>query len=121
MKFGLFLYPGVEPIDLATVGVVSMARRVIPQLEYLTVAIDSEPVTLSNGLRVLPDYAINDEPDMDLLIVPGGPGWQAASADEQTLDYLRRRAARHNIASVCTSVWRYVTRGGRQVSALTSW
>ncbi len=28
MKFAVFLYPGVEPIDLATFGVLSMARRI---------------------------------------------------------------------------------------------
>jgi len=27
MRFGFLLYPGVEPIDLAAIGVVSMARR----------------------------------------------------------------------------------------------
>ena len=28
MKFGIFIYDGVEPIDLATFGVLSMARRI---------------------------------------------------------------------------------------------
>ena len=51
MKFGLLLYPGVEPIDLATVGVLSMARRVVPQIDYLTVAAVTGNVALSNGLR----------------------------------------------------------------------
>ncbi len=33
MKFGVFIYDGVEPIDLATFGVLSMARRVRPDIE----------------------------------------------------------------------------------------
>jgi hypothetical protein len=28
MRFGIFIYDGVEPVDLATYGVLSMARRV---------------------------------------------------------------------------------------------
>lgn len=102
MKFGLLLYPGVEPIDLATVGVVSMARRVIPELEYVTVATGDAPVHLSNGLRVLPDHRTSDSPDLDVLIVPGGPGWMEASKDPAVLGYLRAAADRCVIVSVCT-------------------
>ena len=29
MRFGVFIYDGVEPIDLAAFGVLSMARRVV--------------------------------------------------------------------------------------------
>ncbi|MFT5449503.1 MAG: transcriptional regulator GlxA family with amidase domain [Gammaproteobacteria bacterium] len=102
MKFGLLLYEGVEPIDLATIGVVSMARRIIPELEYLTIGLDASPVTLSNGLRVLADFTISDEPSLDILIVPGGPGWKAASEHAGLLNYLRMMAPNHSIASVCT-------------------
>src|SRR5262245_58381872 len=28
MRFGVFIYDGVEPVDLATYGVLSMARRI---------------------------------------------------------------------------------------------
>ena len=38
MKFAFLMYHGVEPIDLAAIGVISMARRVMPELSYLTVA-----------------------------------------------------------------------------------
>ena len=38
MRFGIFIYDGVEPIDLATFGVLSMARRIAPQIEICTIA-----------------------------------------------------------------------------------
>ena len=38
MKFGIFIYDGVEPIDLATFGVLSMARRIRPDIEICTLA-----------------------------------------------------------------------------------
>jgi len=33
LRFGIFIYDGVEPIDLATFGVLSMARRIVPEIE----------------------------------------------------------------------------------------
>jgi len=102
MLFGFLLYPGIEPIDIAAIGVVSMAKRIIPELEYVTIATDEEAVQFSNGLRVLPDQQITDAPRVDVLIVPGGPGWMAASADERILDYLRSASDSCIIVSVCT-------------------
>ena len=49
MLFGFLLYPGIEPIDIAAIGVVSMAKRIIPELEYVTIATDEEAVQFSNG------------------------------------------------------------------------
>ena len=51
MRFGIFIYDGVEPIDLATFGVLSMARRVAPQIEICTIAPAAGIVRLSNGLK----------------------------------------------------------------------
>ena len=38
----------------------------------------------------------------DMVIVTGGPGWIAQSQHPPTLDYLRRVATQHPVASVCT-------------------
>lgn len=46
-----------------------------------TIAIDNSPKVSMGGLRVLPDYALNDEPSQDnlaMLIIPGGTGWREA-------------------------------------------
>ena len=102
MRFGIFIYPGVEPIDLATFGVLSMARRVAPDIEITTIAPRAGQVELANGLKVLADHGISDAPDCDVVIVTGGPGWVVQAADEPTLAYLRTIAARRSVASVCT-------------------
>ena len=102
MKFGLLLYPGVEPIDLATVGVLSMARRVVPQVEYVTVAANAEAISMSNGLRVMADLSFTEAPALDVVIVPGGPGWVQACEDKAIVDYLARVAEHSKIVSVCT-------------------
>jgi hypothetical protein len=53
VQFGIFIYDGVEPIDLATFGVLSMARRIAPEIAICTIAPRAGPVALANGLKVL--------------------------------------------------------------------
>jgi transcriptional regulator GlxA family with amidase domain len=102
MRFGIFIYPGVEPIDLATFGVLSMARRIAPEIEICTIAPEAGPIQLANGLRVMADFGIDDAPACALVIVTGGPGWSAQAMRPATLDYIRRVHAKGRIASVCT-------------------
>jgi len=102
MKAAILLYPGVEPIDLATFGVLSMARRVAPQIAMFTVAREAGVVELANGLKVVADHGYADAPDADVLIVTGGPGWQDAAHCAATLAFVRAWPARGVTASVCT-------------------
>ena len=102
MRFGIFIYDGVEPIDLATFGVLSMARRIVPEIEICTIAPSAGPVALANGLKVSADFGIADAPSCDLVIVTGGTGWPVQAQAPATLDYIRRVHASGRIASVCT-------------------
>lgn len=102
MRFGIFLYPGVEPIDLATFGVLSVARRVAPEIEIITIAPEAGEVRLANGLRVIADVAMADAPTCHLVIVTGGPGWVEQARSAPTLAYLQRAASTGKLASVCT-------------------
>jgi transcriptional regulator GlxA family with amidase domain len=102
VQFGIFIYDGVEPIDLATYGVLSMARRIAPEISICTIAPHAGPVALANGLKVTADFGIDDAPACDLVIVTGGPGWTAQARSPATLDYVRRVHASRRIASVCT-------------------
>ena len=100
--FGIVLYPSVEPIDLgATFGVLSMARRLLPNLRAVTLAAGVADVVLANGLRVGIDHALGAAPGLDVAIVTGGAGWPAAAADPAMLAFLRGRPA-GIVASVCT-------------------
>lgn len=100
--FGIFIYPGVEPIDLATFGVLSMAQRIRPEITICTIAPHGGPTVLSNGLCVLADFGIARAPRLDILIVTGGPGWVDQSRAPETLAFIRRQAAAIPIVSVCT-------------------
>jgi transcriptional regulator GlxA family with amidase domain len=102
VQFGIFIYDGVEPIDLATFGVLSMARRIAPEIAICTIAPRAGPVALANGLKVTADFGIDDAPACDLVIVTGGPGWTTQAKAPATLEYIRRVHASRRVASVCT-------------------
>ncbi len=102
MRFGILIYDDVEPIDLATYGVLSMARRIQPDIEICTVAPHPGIMLLANGLRVVADYDFQTAPKLDVLIVTGGPGWVAESKSPETLAFIRNSAAEVPVVSVCT-------------------
>ena len=102
MRFAVFVYPGAEPIDLATFGVLSMARRVEPGIEITTVAGEAGIVELASGLQIVSRYGIDDFPGADVLIVTGGPGWEAAAKDPKIQAFLRCAAVDSVMVSVCT-------------------
>lgn len=102
MRAAILIYPDAEPIDLATFGVLSMARRVAPQISMFTVALEAGVVTLANGLRVVADHGYADAPAADVLIVTGGAGWKQQSQSAETLDYIRRASRETSVAAVCT-------------------
>jgi transcriptional regulator GlxA family with amidase domain len=100
--FGVLIYDDVEAIDLATFGVLSMARRIRPDIEICTVAPHTGATVLANGLRVVADYDLATAPQLDVLIVTGGPGWIAQSQSPAMLAFIRERAAKIPVVSVCT-------------------
>jgi transcriptional regulator GlxA family with amidase domain len=102
MLFGVLIYEGTEAIDLATFGVLSMARRIRPEIELCTIAPRGGVTMLANGLRVIADYDLQTAPHLDVLIVTGGPGWPEQARSPETLEFLRHRAARIPVVSVCT-------------------
>jgi transcriptional regulator GlxA family with amidase domain len=100
--FGIFIYEGVEPMDLATFGVLSMARRIRPEIDICTIAPRRGVTQLANGLRVVADFDLETAPRLDVLVVTGGPGWPQQTRSPETLAFLRRYAAEILVVSVCT-------------------
>ena len=101
-NFGIVVYQGVEPIDIGgTVGVISMARRVLPAIEAAVVAAEPGQVALAGGLSIIAQHGFADALTFDQVIVCGGPGWPAAAEDASLRAFLRRQPAA-SIASVCT-------------------
>lgn len=102
MRAALLVYEGTEPIDLAPFGVLSMARRVVPQVSMYVVAQEAGPVRLANGLVIMADHGHGDAPPADVLIITGGPGWDRESRNSATIEFIRRFSAHSSVAAVCT-------------------
>ena len=107
VRFAILVYDDVEPIDIgATYGVLSMARRVAPEIEMFLVAARAGTVRAANGLVVQADHGYEDCPEADVLLVTGGPGWTQVAGDAATLAFVRGRAGGGKrgpaVASVCT-------------------
>lgn len=101
-RFGIVVYDGVEPIDIGgTVGVVSMARRVLPGIDSVTIAAEPGIVHLAGGLAIVAAAGFGDCPPCDVYIVCGGPGWEKQVHDPAMLAFLRGLPA-GAAASVCT-------------------
>lgn len=102
-RIAIFVYDDVEPIDIGgTYGVFSMAKRVVPELTFFTVAEADRVIELSSGLRMLPDYSFANCPDADALIICGGPGWIEQRENPAVIAFIKSRAPATIVASVCT-------------------
>jgi len=99
---GVVIYDGVEPIDVGgTVGVMSMATRILPELRYLIIAERKGPVRLASGLTVMADSDFDSAKACDTYIVTGGPGWREQVKNPAMLSFLARQSPSH-LSSVCT-------------------
>jgi transcriptional regulator GlxA family with amidase domain len=102
--FAILAYDGIEPIDIgATFGVLSMAKRLTPRLHFFVVSKSAGLIIMANGLRLVADYGFADCPDADVLMVLGGPGWQAASDDSEITAFIAKfHRSKGTVAAVCT-------------------
>jgi transcriptional regulator GlxA family with amidase domain len=94
-----------------------------PLYDIRTASLDGQTVRTSSGLRLAPDEDLrgNGDPDLDVLVVPGGDG--ARYGDPELVRWLRTygRRARH-LVSVCTGAFLLAEAGllvGRRVT--THW
>ena len=102
MKFGIFIYDGVEPIDLATFGVLSMARRIRPDIEICTMAPRGRRRCCPTGCVVMADHALAAAPTLDVSDRDRRPGLDRQTKSPETLALAPARAADTLLVSVCT-------------------
>lgn len=120
MRIAIALFDGAEELDFAGPWEVLAfwARDVArAEVEVLTVAATTDPITAAKGLRVLPDRTWADVTadglPVDVLLVPGGQGTrQLLGPDEPLHDRLRALAAGGTLmTSVCTGSLVYAAAG----------
>jgi cyclohexyl-isocyanide hydratase len=100
LRIGSLLFEGLDQIDLT--GPFEVLSR-IPNSTYRIYGKTAEPVRDLKGLRLTPDAALADTPQLDVLHVPGGFGQEALMEDDEVLAWIRQQAAgARSIFSVCT-------------------
>ena len=100
LQIGSLLFEGIDQIDLT--GPFEVLSR-IPNATYRIYGKTTDPVRDLKGLRLTPDAALADAPQLDVLHVPGGWGQEALMEDDDVLGWIRRQAeGAHSVFSVCT-------------------
>jgi cyclohexyl-isocyanide hydratase len=96
---GFVLFPGYTALDLIGPHEVLVRSR----SRCILIARTRESVTSNNGIRISPDMTFRDCPELDVLVVPGGPGQEHAMNDEELIAFIAHQTAGVTwIASVCT-------------------
>jgi transcriptional regulator GlxA family with amidase domain len=108
---GILIFPDVEVLDFAgpfevfSVTRLNEARRreEPSPFEVKIIAERNEPVEASGGLRVVPDYDLDNCPRLDILVVPGGWGTRKEITNDRLINWISARGEDVvTLTSVCT-------------------
>lgn len=104
LTVGFAIFPGAEEMDVVgPFEALALARDYGKKdVRLLTVAESTEPVQLRGGLRVVPDRTFDDVSELDVVVVPGGPGTRDEAAYAAPVAWLERRIEAPLTTSVCT-------------------
>lgn len=113
-RIGIIGFEGVNAVDVvgplevfATAGRADCTSR-HSQGGYQTLLIgaDRGPFLAESGARFVPDVSLDEAPQLDTVIVPGGWGLREPSTNEAVSVWLRSRAAGiRRVCSVCTGIY----------------
>ena len=97
---GMLIFPRLTQLDMT--GPYEVLAR-LPNTKVHLVAHTLDPVKTDRGMMIVPTVTIADCPQLDLVMVPGGPGQQDLMEDPVVLEFLQRQARGVKyITSVCT-------------------
>lgn len=124
---GLLAYEDMQALDLAgpldAFGVANEGAIGAPPYALCVIGLNTAAVRAENGLKVIPEHALEDAPPLDTLLVPGGAGSRFIDGDARLMRWLRERAATtRRTVSVCTGAYVLAAAGlldGRRVT--THW
>lgn len=121
MEISVLLYDRFTALDC--MGPYEVLSR-IPGARLRFIAKKAGPVTTDTGmLKVVAEAALKDVARPDILLIPGGPGDEAALADAETIDWVvRAHETTKWTTSVCTGALVLGAAGIlRGVEATTHW
>jgi len=109
MNIGIYIYDQVEVLDFSgPFEVFTTASRICEDDNPFTVFLigrTGELIHARAGFCVMPDYCIDDHPDIDVLIVPGGVHTEEMKQPE-VIQWLYLQSRKTDLtASVCTGAF----------------
>lgn len=100
LQIGSLLFEDIDQIDLT--GPFEVLSR-IPNSTYRIYGKTAAPIRDLRGLRLTPDAALSEAPQLDVLHVPGGFGQEALMEDAEVLGWIAQQAkGARTVFSVCT-------------------
>lgn len=97
---GMLIFPRLTQLDMT--GPYEVLAR-LPNTKVLLVAHTMAPVKTDRGMEIVPTTTLADCPQLDLVMVPGGPGQQELMEDTAVLAFLQAQArGAKYVTSVCT-------------------
>jgi cyclohexyl-isocyanide hydratase len=100
LQIGSLLFDDIDQIDLT--GPFEVLSR-IPNSTYRIYGKTADAIRDLRGLRLTPDAALSEAPQLDVLHVPGGFGQEALMEDDEVLGWIAQQAAGARcVFSVCT-------------------
>ena len=97
---GILIFPRLTQLDMT--GPYEVLAR-LPNTTVHLVAHSLEPVKTDRGMMIVPSVTYSNCPQLDVVMVPGGPGQQDLMEDLGVLEFLQRQAGRAKyVTSVCT-------------------
>jgi len=99
-KAAILLFSGVEDIDYA--GPVEVFHG---SIQVFTVAASTSPIRTMMGIKVTPDYSLEEAPPADILLIPGGAVF-ATQEDQRVLKWIQERSKQAEyVISVCNGAF----------------
>src|SRR5437667_4693606 len=108
---GILIFPDVEVLDFSGPFEVFSVTRLNEErrreepspFKVKLIAELLAPIEASSGLRVLPDYDLDNCPPLDVLVVPGGWGTRKEINNERLIRWIAARGKEvETLTSVCT-------------------
>lgn len=111
-RLGIYVFKDAEVVDFAApYGVISVARRLDPELDVFLIAESQRPIQTQAGFTVVPNYAFSDHPALDAFLIPGGFGTRQEMYNRNLHAYIHALPPACLLTSVCTGSWIYAYMG----------
>jgi len=105
-NIGIFVFNDIELMDFAGPYEVFSVTNELNDYQLcrtFTFSESSDRIKSINGLCVIPDYTVENCPDIDILIIPGGIGTKKILENDKILSFIEERYNKSDFTfSVCS-------------------